>query len=221
MFGGVLGFLMTDIRLGPNRDARLTRINDLLKEWYRANPAENRLPPILSSNLTNNGWYDFTGQAIKAAATRCARGFFLHLCQLYFNRGTRSDALLLTLLTNLCEFYTILYSGDMFLPDASLDRLRTVTIAFGEAYQALRAHCAEQAILGFPVRPKMHRMQHLPRCARSINPVTLQCYAEESLVGTTTRVWKRSMAGRYEPGVQRVVLTKRMVGLLLRVQVGL
>ena len=124
----------------------MTRINDLLKEWYRANPAENRLPPILSSNLTNNGWNDFTGQAIKAAATRCARGFFLHLCQLYFNRGTRSDALLLTLLTNLCEFYIILYSGDMFLPDASLDRLRTVTIAFGEAYQALRAHCAEQKI---------------------------------------------------------------------------
>ena len=125
------------------------------------------------------------------------------------------------MLTNLCEFYGILYSGELFLPDASLDRLRTVTIAFGEAYQALRAYCAEQEIFGFPVRPKVHRMQHLPRCARSINPVALQCYAEESLVGTTTRVWKRSMAGRYEPGIQRAVLTKRLVGLLLRVQVGL
>ena len=49
-----------------------------------------------------------------------------------------------------------------------------------------------------------------------INPKSVQCYAEESQIGSTTLVYKGSMAGRYERGVQKVVLSKRELGLFVR-----
>ena len=221
VYGGVLGVLMSDLRLGPNRPARLEHINGLLRDWYRTHPNEHRLPPIVDSNLTSEGWFVLGGQAIKAAATRCARGFFRSLCVRHCTTGTRMDTLMLDLLDKLNEFYTILYDNDTFLPDHVLNRFQEVCLSFDEAYQELRSISADRGLLCFPVRPKCHRMQHLPRCARTINPVALQCYAEESLVGTTTTVWKRSVAGRYDGVVQETVLTKRLTGLLLRLQVGL
>ena len=221
VYGGILGVLLQDRRLGPNRDARLQHINGMMRVWYAAHPDEHRLPPILMSNVTSDGWCILSGQAIKAAAIRSARGFFQHLCQQYCTSGSRMDALLLAMMNDLSEFYTILYTNGTFLSDEVLQRFQDVCISFGESYQELRGICMDEELLAFPVRPKCHRMQHLPRCARTINPVALQCYAEESLVGTTTKVWKRSMAGRYEHVVQEAVLTKRLTGLLLRMQVGL
>ena len=67
-----------------------------------------------------------------------------------------------------------------------------------------------------PVRTKVHKMQHLPRLAGIINPIYVQCYGEESLIGTTVQVWKKCMNGRYDKQAQRNVLLKRITGLLLR-----
>ena len=53
----------------------------------------------------------------------------------------------------------------------------------------------------------------------SMNPQWIQAYAEENLVGTTTQIWGQTMKGRYEDTVQSTVLIKRLVGLLLRIEV--
>ena len=37
-------------------------------------------------------------------------------------------------------------------------------------------------------------------------------------MGTTARVYKKSMFGRYKATVQKVVLCKRLTGLLLRLE---
>ena len=68
------------------------------------------------------------------------------------------------------------------------------------------------------VKPTQHKMQHLPVFAAAINPRFLQCYAEESLVGTSAVIWRKTMAGQYHRVAQRTVLVKRFVGLLLRLE---
>ena len=65
------------------------------------------------------------------------------------------------------------------------------------------------------VTPKVHKMQHVPLLATVLNPRCVQNYAEESLIGTCTAIWARSVAGRYRSVVQRAVLAKKLVGLLL------
>ena len=49
-----------------------------------------------------------------------------------------------------------------------------------------------------------------------INPKFVQCDGEESLIGTTAKVWKRSMSVRYESVVQRNALS--LLGLFLRLE---
>ena len=44
--------------------------------------------------------------------------------------------------------------------------------------------------------------------------------SEESLIGTTTRVWQRAMRGRYQQEGGSNVLLRRVLGLLLRLELG-
>ena len=72
--------------------------------------------------------------------------------------------------------------------------------------------------LNFNVTPKMHKLQHLHLYARILNPRWVQNYAEESLIGTTTTIWQKSIRGNYSDHVQENVVLKRTVGLLLRLE---
>ena len=102
------------------------------------------------------------------------------------------------------------------LSDGEVNTLQGHTTAFGLAYQRLRNLANTEEQLLWPVRPKVRKMQHVPELVGVINPVHAQCYGDESLMGTTAAVWRRSMSGRYKKNVQSVVLTKRLTGLLLR-----
>ena len=119
---------------------------------------------------------------------------------------------------SLVESNSILWTGPMFLPEASIGRLRSVTLRFGLAYQILREEGRVHNMHIFPVRGKVHKMQHVPMMAEIINPALVQYYADESQIGTTVKIWKRSMRGRYSKFVQRNVLIKRLVGLFLRLE---
>ena len=74
--------------------------------------------------------------------------------------------------------------------------------------------CGKQR--AFDVTPKVHKLQHVPMVCEFVNMRFIQCYLEESAVGTTTRIWMKSMAGRWRRRVQRTVLAKRFLGLFLR-----
>ena len=95
------------------------------------------------------------------------------------------------------------------------DRLRVVTLRFGVAYLQLRECARVKGWMLWPVTPKVHRMQHVPLYASVTNPRFVQNYAEESLIGTCTQIWHRSVAGRYRSVAQKNVLTKKLLGLLL------
>ena len=67
----------------------------------------------------------------------------------------------------------------------------------------------------------MHKVQHLPLCASSVNQRFCQHYVEESIMGIAARTWKGSAVGRYSDIVQQVVLTMRLVALLMRLELGI
>ena len=159
---------------------------------------------------------DLSGPAIKAAITRNAAGFFEHLATTFFTSDSPKDRHLRQVTSSLYAFYGTLYGAGMFLSEDEVNTLQGHTTAFGLAYQRLRNLANTEEQLLWPVRPKVHKMQHVPELAGVINPVHAQCYGDESLMGTTAAVWRRSMSGRYKKNVQSVVLTKRLTGLLLR-----
>ena len=102
------------------------------------------------------------------------------------------------------------------MSEDAIARIRRVCVDFGMHFQLLKEYCRENHIFAFNVKPKVHNMQHTPMICEVINPRFIQCYGEESLIGTTTKVWKRSMNGRYKKNVQKSVLAKRNLGLLMR-----
>ena len=120
------------------------------------------------------------------------------------------------LVDDLCRFYQVLYTGDRYLPEPALQQLRTVTQRFGDNYQLLRELCRERGLLFFNVTPKVHKMQHVPLLAEVMNPRYVQNYAEESLIGTCTRIWAKSVSGRYRLTAQKAVIANELVGLLMR-----
>ena len=90
-----------------------------------------------------------------------------------------------------------------------------MTESFGECFMRLREIARVKKWPLWNVTPKVHKMQHVPLLATVLNPRCVQNYAEESLIGTCTAIWARSVSGRYSTVAQRAVLAKRLTGLLL------
>ena len=214
--GSLLGLLLKRGDLGTTtKEERLECINQHRARWYAEHPRTHRLPKLLAANLVQDGWGELHGPAIKAAATRaCApwiRDLALHFC----GSGSLEDRTVCQLTEDLVEFYHILYSEGRFLSEEGLARLKVVTVRFGEAFMQLRELARQEGWLLWNVKPKVHKMQHVPLLAEVLNPRYVQNYAEEPLVGTCTNKWAKSVSGRYRHVAQKTVLVKKMVGLLL------
>ena len=220
LYGGILFLLCSDARVGNSRAARLRAINERREEHYDNRPGVSRLPNIWWGNVVADGWAVLHGPIFKAAILRHAAPFFSELVQHYCTAATARDTCLCHVASSLDAFYNILYSGNMFLTPAALCRLRAVCDDFGLHYGRLRALCARSALFAFPNRPKINKLLHMPDTAASINPRHCQCYDEESAVGSVAATWKGSKYGRYHSTVQRVVLVKRIVALLLRFELA-
>ena len=91
VYGGVVATLLTDRRLGANRDARLVEINSKTAHWYDNHPGTHRLPRLCLTSVFNDEWADLSGPAIKAANTRHAAPLFEALAAEYFTTATLHD----------------------------------------------------------------------------------------------------------------------------------
>lgn len=218
VFGSALMYLVRDARLGPNQDVRLAAINAARDAFYSTRPGLHKLPKIFLKSLRSNGWGDLHGPAFKAAIVRSAAPFIADLVATHCIGDEILDRSLRGVTAKLAEFYQILYDAPMFLAPASRARLQAVCLEFGLHYQRLRELSRRAGLLAFAVTPKVHKLQHVPMLAKSINPRFVQCYIEESIVGSVVGSYKGSVRGRYRPSVQRVVLVKRLAGLLLRLE---
>ena len=220
VYGGLVATLLADVRLGPNQNTRLRVINDKMKAWYTSQPQSYRLPPILMNNVYASGWADLSGPAIKAATTRHAAGFFKDLAFEYFASQSPNDVAMRGVTYSLLQFYDILARSERILSKGALARVSAVCLSFGTAYQRLRGIAEQNNKMYFPVKPKCHKMQHFPLLARICNPFWLTCYADESQVGTTCLVWKRSVAGRWQSHAQFNVVVKRFLAFALRLELA-
>jgi len=221
IYGSLLATLVRDVRLGPSRQVRLRAVHERMVAFYDRRPGSHRLPTLTLANLTNaEGWSCLAGPAIKAANTRAAAPFFAELAMQYCNNDTPQGRDICLVTRSLADMYDIMNYSPMFLDAQSLERFQTVVYDFGIALQRLRACALDNHDLSWQVRPTTHKAMHLPLMASVINPRLVSNYADESQIGTTTRVWKGSVSGRYKAHVQRIVLAKRWLAVLLRYERG-
>lgn len=190
VFGSLLWFLLRCPRLGMRQDLRLRAVIDIMQRFYDEHPGTHRLPPIRLSNVLLDGWAELHGPTVKAANTRAAAPVFAHLAMRFFTEDTPLHVSLRAVTAKLKEFYDIVYSQEIFMTDAAICDVKCVCVDFGTHFQLLRDHCRVNNILAFKLTPKVHKMQHIPMLCEILNPRCVQCYGEESLIGTTVKVWK-------------------------------
>ena len=216
VFGSTMTLLLADARVGANKEERLEAINARREQFYDARPGSNRLPKIMITNCTRDGWGNLAGPAYKAAKVRCAAPFFRDVVFHYCGSMSDRDQQLRRVTASLDDLYSLLYEAPMFPPDATVARVRQLCLAFGSAYQRLRELSRRAGVFAFAVTPKVHKVQHIPLLTSCINPVRVQVYSEESMMGSVTGTWRGSKNGRYRQTVQKVVLIKQITGVLLR-----
>ena len=102
------------------------------------------------------------------------------------------------------------------MPPATIAQLERVTVEIGEDWMRLREISRRRNKLQWTIPPKVHKLQHIPWYATILNPRHVQCYGEESAIGTTSQVWQKTMRGRYGDSAESIVLLKRILGLFLR-----
>ena len=224
VYGGILGRLMKRTALGRNIGYRMTRINIHRIQWYKGRPGKPTLPSIRATDVVmKNGWNVLHGQLFKAAIVRHASGFFKHLAYTFLNGRGEFEDHMYKLVSSLDDIYFWMYGslpGDRgrFLSSSELAGLRKAILEFGWHYQWCRGFSRRVHFMGFEVTPKVHKTQHFAMLAEFMNPARIANWAEESMVGTTCKVWKGSKYGRYKSLVQHRVLTKRCLSLFMRLE---
>ena len=218
VFGALLFYILALAALGATRQERIDRVNAWLDEWYSRRPGLPRLPKLLLSNMTLDGWAELHGKVIKAAATRHAAEAFADMAEEFLPGPDPCNTNLRIMLRSLQNIYKAMYGQPMFLSVEALRELESHCFDFGESFQRLREHGRTNNHLVCRITPKVHKMQHVPYMAELINPAFVQVYGEESLVGTTTKVYKKSMSGRYRKALQRTVLRKRVAGFFFNLE---
>ena len=140
------------------------------------------------------------------------------MCKRYFVSGSPHHDNLLALNKAMEDFYEVMYAEPMFMSSDGFAKFKDATLRFGRTYQLARQFAMHENHLDFIVRPKVHKMQHLPMLATLINPRFAQNYAAESGIGTITRTWRGSANGRYRKNAQKTVLIKRIAAVLLKLE---
>ena len=160
-----------------------------------------------------------SGQSVKAANTRRLVPFLVELSEeLYSDDRSEYDRLVKRTCKALDRFYSILYAADYFLSDVEKRALMQVLNKFSASLQQLRELARRQSVFAWQMTPKTHMINHFHCFSGVVNPRYLQNYEEESSVGTVAKVWKLSANGRYSRTVQRMVLLKRLVALMVRLE---
>ena len=213
--GSTLDALMRRGALGNNQTVRLQRINREREQWYKAHPGLHRLPKLFKSNIVKaDGWAELHGPAIKAANTRVSVPFFLRLAREFLVDDSEHDRLCVRMLESLSTMYEVMYASGIFMTADQHARFKSAVRSFGVDFQGFRADAMRRESHTYQVTSKVHKVQHLPLHAGVVNPIHVQCYADERQMGTTAAVWRGSLNGRYQRSIQRVVLTKRLVGVM-------
>jgi hypothetical protein len=104
-FGSGLLHLLRVARLGANREERLEAIKARRVSFYAARPGIHKLPKILLTSCTRDGWGNLGGKAYKATKVRTTAPFFKKLVDHYCTSADPRDTNLRTVVTALDNLY--------------------------------------------------------------------------------------------------------------------
>ena len=105
-----------------------------------------------------------------------------------------------------------------FLPRLK-KRFRNEVLKFGRHFQHCCSVATKDGDLLWRFTPKVHLVQHLPSQAELVNPVMVQNYAEEGMIGRVTKVWRSCAHGSYMNGVQHTALLKALCALQILLEI--
>eukprot|EP00959_Pyramimonas_sp_CCMP1952_P286792 5997244-Pyramimonas_sp.AAC.1 len=147
----------------------------------------NRLPKFKQASLKVDGWFNLHGPTVKAGSTRVAAPIFNRIVHEFLDPAREDHRACVSATRCLAELYAIIYSEPMFMSDHALERLKKHVLEFGRSYQKCRDFARRDNVFAWNVTPKIHRTQHIPLFSEVVNLRFLQCYNEESQIGTTTK----------------------------------
>ena len=170
VWGSILAALVSDPGMGKHQQVRLHQINMFMKAWYSDHPGVCKLPNLRMNNVFLDGWADLHGPAIKAAMIKEAAPLFLALVETFMAENTPANTATLAVVKSLNDFYEVLYTGEMFLTDLQVQKLREACKTFWANYLLLRSLARDRGRLWWQVRPKHHKMQHFPFFCADVEP---------------------------------------------------
>ena len=219
--GSILSKLVSSCRrLGRTQQQRLNQINALMKEHQKNHNTAHRMPTLRLQDLkATGGWGCLTGRVVKAANTRAMLPFLLELVEEYFGGAESYDRSVRKVVASLVGIQKIFYSSGMFISDEKQTELKTHFERYERHWQNLRHLSDLVRENNWQITPKVHYSCHFVDLAKLINPVSTQCYGEESLIGRVAKIWRASASGPYHATIQRTTLNRYWVGLELRVSI--
>ena len=217
VYGGVLGLILDERHLGRTQLDRLTFVNEFMLTWYAEHPGANRLPRLRRNNLLNDGWWELSGQVIKAAAMRSAAPLFAELANATLV-GDNPRAAQARRLAELFDAFNTAVHAAPLVPfghghrqgqsDHQRVRRSDHELAGGQ-------HASQQVVL-------QDHTQSTQAHARTIVHGGDEPAVAASVPGGPDRVSRQDLApgvkGRYERQIQSNVLLRRYLGLPLRLE---
>ena len=212
------GLVRREARLGANQELRMAAINDFIMDEYKTTIVSSRVPALTIDNVSG-GTLDqhphLHGPLIKAANTRPLMPIMEKLARKYHDSGSVFDKAVIQVFSHMCGFYAVMYAGGVFFTKEQLAQYRMHILTVGKYWMLLRDMSRMDECMEWYITPKVHAFQHLAYQAELINPRYVQNDAEESLIGVLTRIYHNSANGPYKRTVQKVVLYKYFLYMVL------
>ena len=203
--------------LGRTQQARMNNLNAQMAAFQEKQP--HKMPPLRIIDLSKDGgWATLSGKLIKAANTRALVPWLKHTADKYHAGHGGHHSSVRKVFYSLAAIEDIIYKSPMFLSDVQKEELQSQLDKMGRHWMHLR-HLSDVAGCDFwQITPKVHiGICAVGEQARLINPRFVQNYGEESLIGRMTKIWSASANGPYVKSSQRLVMTRYLVGLILRI----
>eukprot|EP00959_Pyramimonas_sp_CCMP1952_P455419 9471522-Pyramimonas_sp.AAC.1 len=168
--GNIMFEIMEEAGWGPNQRTRASRLNDDLKQYYKASKETVRVDGKLTYERVRAAG-DWPLLKAKAAATRHVVPYITQLAS-RFNSGSDHDVRRLIVCNCLNDAYNTMKKADRFLTQGQKDHLRHISVTMLGCYRNLSLEALESNTRKWKMVPKHHETQHiLEYLACVINPM--------------------------------------------------
>jgi len=179
---------------------KLNILMEAIQQAYReCEITENKITHLeyqyfCDKDAPHQNFPDIMASAIKARQVRYLVPVAAKLAQDFFKPGDLYSRLRLECLENLNRSYELVDANGLFL-GADVKPYQRACRKFLVTYCALSKLCADAHIKQWPVRPKLHYLDHIAEEAKWISPKACWCYGGERMVGNSAALAQSCLSG--------------------------